>query len=39
VLLGQNCAGALSTPMTKAVIDDVADRLVEAIDAVASRSE
>lgn len=31
VLLGQNVSGALSTPMDQTVVDDVAERLVDAV--------
>lgn len=34
VLLTQNCLAALSTPMNEAIIDEVSERLIEAIGAV-----
>lgn len=37
VLVGQNCAGALSTPMDEAIVDDVVERLADALEAVVAR--
>ncbi len=34
VLLTQNCQGALSTPMTEAIVDDVAERVGDAVAAI-----
>ncbi|WP_194166894.1 aspartate aminotransferase family protein [Mycolicibacterium sp. P9-22] len=36
VLMTQSCQGALSTPMTEAIVDDVAERIGDAVVATAS---